>query len=80
MKPLSEEQAGRQVENIRANGYSIMEGAIEPELIEEIRAELDRLAVRHYGRQDSNDDYLQRRNELHAERMTASLANRPTSS
>ena len=43
MKLLSKEQVTSHVEAIASNGYSIMEGAIAPNFLNDINEELDRL-------------------------------------
>ena len=43
MRELTAEEVRAHVERIEREGFSIMEGAIEPDFLQEIRAELDRL-------------------------------------
>ena len=43
VRPLTEAEVEEHVRNIERDGYSIMEGAIPPDFLSEIRTELDRL-------------------------------------
>ncbi|MCH7958901.1 MAG: phytanoyl-CoA dioxygenase family protein [Candidatus Hydrogenedentes bacterium] len=40
---LTEEQTEKHVDDIRENGYAVVENAIEPELVDDLRAALDRM-------------------------------------